>query len=90
MRKNVRLELEKMSEENYKKFSSSLIPGVKNMLGIRLPLLREYAKKIAKGDWQEDLSEEDYYFDSLFVLHGIGIAGATHSYIGRSRIRRFD
>ena len=33
-------------------------------------------------------NEEDYYFDSLFVLHGIGIAGATHSYIGRSRIRR--
>lgn len=77
MRKYVRLELEKMSEENYKKFSSSLIPGVKNMLGIRLPLLREYAKKIAKGDWQEDLSEEDYYFEET-MLRGMVIGYASN------------
>ena len=77
MRKNIRIELEKMSEENYKKFSSSLIPGVKNMLGIRLPLLREYAKKLAKGDWQDALSEEDYYFEEI-MLRGMVIGSASY------------
>ena len=76
MRKDIRTQLEKMSEENYKKFSSSLIPGVKNMLGIRLPLLREYAKKLAKGDWQDALSEEDYYFEEI-MLKGMVIGYAS-------------
>jgi len=77
MRKDVRLELEKMSEENYKKFSSSLIPGVKNMLGIRLPLLREYAKKLAKDDWEDAISEEDYYFEEV-MLRGMVIGYASN------------
>lgn len=77
MRKDVRLELEKMSEENYKKFSSSLIPGVKNMLGIRLPLLREYAKKLAKGDWEDTISEEDYYFEEV-MLKGMVLGYASN------------
>ncbi len=76
MRKDVRLELEKMSEENYKKFSSSLIPGVENMLGIRLPLLREYAKKLAKGDWEDAIEEEDYYFEEV-MLKGMVIGYAS-------------
>lgn len=77
MRKDVRLELEKMSEENYKKFSSSLIPGVKNMLGIRLPLLREYAKKLAKDDWEDAISEDDYYFEEV-MLRGMVIGYASN------------
>ncbi len=77
MRKSIRIELEKMSEENYKKFSSSLIPGVKNMLGIRLPLLREYAKKLAKGDWEDAIEEEDYYFEEV-MLKGMVLSYASN------------
>lgn len=77
MRNDIRIELEKMSEENYKKFSSSLIPGVKNMLGIRLPLLREYAKKIAKGDWEGAISEADYYFEET-MLRGMVLGYASN------------
>ncbi len=76
MRKAIRIELEKMSEENYKKFSSSLIPGVKNMLGIRLPLLREYAKKLAKAEWKAAIAEEDYYFEEI-MLKGMIIGYAS-------------
>lgn len=45
-------ELRKTAEKSYGDFSAKLLPETKreNVLGIRLPHLREYAKYIAKGD----------------------------------------
>ena len=40
-------ELKKYSDVKYKKFSSALIPGADNILGVRLPILRKIAKEIA-------------------------------------------
>ena len=42
----VKNELSKNIDEKYQKFSSSLIPNVDNVLGVRLPVLRKIAKKI--------------------------------------------
>ena len=42
----VKNELSKNIDEKYQKFSSSLIPNVDNILGVRLPVLRKIAKKI--------------------------------------------
>ena len=42
----VKNELLKNIDEKYQKFSSSLIPNVDNILGVRLPVLRKIAKKI--------------------------------------------
>ena len=50
MREDIRKKLLDMSESDYQKFSASLIPGVKNMLGIRLPELRKLAKEIEDMD----------------------------------------
>lgn len=38
-----------MSEPEYRKFTSGLLPGVENILGVRLPKLRKYAKQIEKN-----------------------------------------
>lgn len=38
-----------MSEPDYQKFTSGLLPGVDNILGIRLPKLRKYGKKVWKA-----------------------------------------
>lgn len=66
--KEFRKRLLAMAEEDYKEFSSKLIPGVKNMLGIRLPVLRKLAKEMAKGDWREYLSWEEFvYFEEVMV-----------------------
>ena len=70
MQKKIRQQLEGLSESEYQKFSSSLIPGISNMLGIRLPKLRELAKEIAKSDWKQAIAEEDYYFEEK-MLHGM-------------------
>lgn len=47
----------------FKEFTSSLIPGARPILGVRVPVLRQIAKEIAKGDWQaylKDASEDTY------------------------------
>lgn len=64
----VRRELETMAEPAYQKFSSALIPGEANLLGVRLPKLRAIAKRIAKTDiWQEYLAAEPYYFEETML-----------------------
>ena len=40
-----------MAEPDYRKFSASLLPGTRNILGVRLPQLRRLAKQLARKDW---------------------------------------
>ena len=49
---NIRKLLESMSEESYRRFSASLLPGVDRILGVRLPAMRRLAKQIAANDWR--------------------------------------
>ncbi len=70
MRENIRIQLQKMSDTEYQKFSSSLIPGSGEgtMLGVRLPALRDYAKELSKGDWRLELAEtEDIFFEETML-----------------------
>lgn len=76
MREETRQKLCLLSEESYREFSSALIPGETRMLGVRLPKLRETAKELAKGNWKEELSQEDVYFEEV-MLRGMVISYAT-------------
>ncbi len=70
MREEIRNQLNQMSDAEYRDFSASLIPasGRGQMLGVRLPRLRAYAKEIAKGAWREELSyREDLYFEETML-----------------------
>lgn len=73
MEKSIKEQLFELVDEKYQKFSSSLIPNVKNILGIRLPELRKLAKKIAKEDWRSYLANaEGDYFEEI-MLQGMVI-----------------
>jgi 3-methyladenine DNA glycosylase AlkD len=68
-----------LAEEDYRKFSSSLIPGEDKLLGVRLPHLRDLAKEIAKGDWREYLNNaQDEYYEEI-MLQGLVIGYAKAS-----------
>lgn len=54
-RKKVRELLEEMAEPDYAKFSGALLGREAVMLGVRLPKIRELAKKVAKADGREYL-----------------------------------
>lgn len=68
-----------LREERYKEFSSSLIPGSKPLLGVRIPILRKLAKEIAKGEnWISFLENgaEDYFEELMLKALVIGYAKA--------------
>lgn len=82
MRQKIREQLESMSEEGYKEFNEKLLPGVPNMLGVRLPKLRVMAKQIAKADAQRylmQMKETDWQADACYeekMLYGLVIGYA--------------
>lgn len=67
----VRKELETIAEADYKTFSASLIPGVENLLGIRIPILRDMAKKLAKEDWKGCMEWQDTLYFEETMLQGL-------------------
>ena len=73
---NLRDKLFELSDEKYKTFHSGLCPNTDNIIGVRLPQLRQLAKEITKDDWRYFLSnsKEDYYEEIL--IKGLVIAYA--------------
>ena len=72
----LREQLLEMAEPRYREFTSPLMPGVENVIGIRLPRLREIAREIACGDWREYLATaEELYFEER-MLQGMVIGYA--------------
>lgn len=66
----VRRELEQLAEPEFQKFSSSLIPNIRqeSMLGVRLPKLRKIARRIAKEDWRSYLEQApDDSFEEIML-----------------------
>ncbi len=53
----LRERLEALAEPGYRAFAASLLPGVDDLIGVRLPLLRRMAREIARGDWRAYLAE---------------------------------
>ncbi len=76
----VRIRLEALSEEKFRDFSSSLVPGCGDMMGVRVPALRAIAREaVRSGGWQAMLaSDDDRWFEER-VLRGmlIGLAPAS-------------
>lgn len=73
---DVRSELISLAEEDYKKFSSSLIPGDNKVLGVRLTKLRKMAREISKGDWRLYLKNANSYYFEERMLQGMVIGYA--------------
>ncbi|MGE7114407.1 DNA alkylation repair protein [Lysinibacillus sp. NPDC047702] len=74
MHQQIREQLINLADQDYQKFSSSLIPNCQHILGIRLPELRKIAKSIAKEeDWQTYLkTASDEFFEEV-MLQGMVI-----------------
>ena len=67
--------LKESAEPQYAEFSSKLIPGKDNIMGVRIPKIRALAKAIIKDDWKGFLKEEPKNFEEE-MLHGLVIATA--------------
>ena len=53
MKQKIKKELKSMQDKKYKEFHKGLCPGTENIIGIRVPILRNYAKELLKQyDWK--------------------------------------
>ena len=70
----LRDELYKLKDEKYRKFQVGLCPNSDNILGVRMPRLRELAKKISKENGIEFLDTyiPEYYEEKLIYGMVIG------------------
>ncbi len=68
---NMRNELFSLADEQYRKFHTSLCPGTNNIIGVRVPVLREIAKKIVKGDWETYLQQANNKYYEEIMLQGM-------------------
>ena len=73
---NIESRLYELRDEEYRKFHSKLCPDTKKeILGIRIPKLRNLAKEIIKEyDWKKYVKKEDYNFFEEVMLKGFVIA----------------
>lgn len=69
---DIREELEKMSDIDYKKFIENLTPGAENILGVRTPDLRKISKKIKENEnWKEYILNENIVYYEEMMLQGM-------------------
>ncbi len=54
-------------EEEYGKFSASLLPNVNNILGVRLPKLRKFTKGLVKQDYDTFLDHACTYLEETML-----------------------
>lgn len=74
----IRTYLEEHAEGKFQEFTSGLIPGTDPILGVRVPVIRDLAKKIAKEDWRSYLAgaRDDSYEEIMLQGFVIGYAKA--------------
>lgn len=76
MENKIRQDLFSMQDLKYKEFHGSLCPDMDNIIGVRIPKLREYAKELYKCNNVKDIKIEDKYYEEL-VIQGILIGFQT-------------
>lgn len=76
MENKIRQDLFAMQDLKYKEFHGSLCPDMDNIIGVRIPKLREYAKELYKSNNLEDIKIEDKYYEEL-VIQGMLIGFQT-------------
>lgn len=72
----IRKKLIDLVDIKYKEFNSSLCPGTDNMLGVRVPLIKQLAKQIVKGDWEEYLKNAQNKYHEEKILTAVVISTA--------------
>lgn len=73
---NIKEKLILLADEKYKVFHSNLCPGTENILGIRVPVLRSYAKELASEysiDYLLNQIDEEYYEEIMLKGMLIGL-----------------
>lgn len=65
------MNLEKYIDPSYREFNSKLIPGVENVLGIRIPVLRNIVKEMSEEEREVFLNSLPHKYHEENIMHMI-------------------
>ena len=65
------MNLEKYIDPSYREFNSKLIPGVENVLGIRIPVLRNIVKEMSEEEMELFLNSLPHRWHEENIMHMI-------------------
>lgn len=72
MKQKIKEELFQLADQKYKEFHSGLCPGTNNIIGVRVPILRNYAKQLVKEqEIKEILKQIDEQYYEEIMLQGM-------------------
>lgn len=72
LKQEIKEKLFQLSDKKYKEFHSSLCPGTNNIIGVRVPILRNYAKELSKQyNIEELLKQIDNEYYEEIMLQGM-------------------
>lgn len=72
MKEKIKEKLFELKDPKYKEFHSGLCPGIDNIIGVRVPVLRDYAKKLAKEyETKELIKQIDNQYYEEIMLQGM-------------------
>ncbi|MFO7818110.1 MAG: DNA alkylation repair protein [Thermodesulfobacteriota bacterium] len=74
-------ELRGLSDDNYKAFNKKIIPTAQETLGVRLPVLRKIAARIAKNSPDEFLRMDKGNIYELVMLEGLVLSCLNRSFV---------
>lgn len=79
MKNEIKQKLFELSDKKYKKFHSNLCPETDNIIGVRVPILRNYAKELFKeNDWKKTIEQIDSEYYEEIMLQGMLIGQAKN------------
>ncbi len=86
MKQKVKQKLRELADPKYKEFHSGLCPGTDNIIGVRVPVLRNYAKELLKEyEIEELLKQMDSQYYEEIMLQGMLIGLAKQDFETRQK-----
>lgn len=68
MENEIREKIFSLADEKYKEFHSGLCPNTNNIIGVRVPIIRKYAKELIKENFEENFSKiENQYYEEIML-----------------------
>ncbi len=67
MKQEIRKRLFELQDLKYKEFNTDLCPNVDNIIGVRIPILRKFAKDLYKNYSIDEIKIGDKYYEELMI-----------------------
>ena len=79
MKQKIKEKLLELADPKYKEFHSGLCPGTDNIIGVRVPVLRNYAKELLREYGINELLIDNQYYEEI-MLQGMLIGLANQDF----------